>query len=819
MANKTSFYNGSAITSNQTNAIQSSVDGAAASAATATTKASEASASAAAALASKNAITGLTTATGAAGSTVSYNSGTGVLTVPRGDTGSQGSTGPTGPTGPTGAASTVAGPTGPTGPTGSTGSQGIQGATGTNGTDGSDGTNGTNGTNGTDGTGWTSGSYNASNGVVTFASDDGLGFVTGDLRGAAGSGSGDLLAANNLSDLANAATARTNLGLGTAATTAATAYATAAQGTTADAALPKSGGAMTGAITTSSTFDGRDVATDGGKLDTIATSANNYVHPNHTGEVTSTGDGATVITDNVVDEANLKVSNAPTNGYFLSAQSGNTGGLTWATVPAGYTNADVDTHLNKSTASTGEVLSWTGTDYDWIAAGGGGGADLYTANESSPAAQPSATGTNAVAIGDSAISAGIRSITAGKGYSSGTDSFAAAIANNGSTFGATGAGSIALGMGAKASNTDSVSLGRQNTVSGAQAFSVGESNTSSTTHAYTIGSLNNVSHFNSMAIGKSITSTAQYQINIGGTENTVRIGETYTLPTVTGTDGQVLTSDGAGLAVWEDAGGGGGGPDLFAENYDGTSTKPVATGTNAVAIGLAYSSGTNSFAAAIADSTSTYGAQGNYAQAIGYHAKSTGSIGLSVGPCISSGGFNAYALGAFSEATQHYSWALGRYAKSDIIGKMAYTANRINNTTGSSQQGTYVLMKQTTNATQTALTTNSAGTSNTSRNRMFIGANTAYAFTGMVVARETGSTGDLAAAWQVQGLVKTASNESPTLVTKTINVVDNTPSWGFDIATFNVDTGVVGIDFLATGQASKNISWVATITTTELINP
>jgi len=70
------------------------------------------------------------------------------------------------------------------------------------------------------------------------------------------------------------------------------------------------------------------------KLNGIAASANNYVHPNHSGEVTSSADGATVITDNVVDEANLKVSNSPTNGYFLSAQSGNTGGLTWAAPPA-----------------------------------------------------------------------------------------------------------------------------------------------------------------------------------------------------------------------------------------------------------------------------------------------------------------------------------------------------------------------------------------------------------------------------------------------------------------------------------------------------
>jgi len=85
--------------------------------------------------------------------------------------------------------------------------------------------------------------------------------------------------------------------------------------------------------------------------------ANNIIKTNTINEVSSangvTVDGLSIkdsklvtansviqtnITDQAINEAKMQISNSPVNGYMLTAQSSNTGGLTWASPPVGGTN-------------------------------------------------------------------------------------------------------------------------------------------------------------------------------------------------------------------------------------------------------------------------------------------------------------------------------------------------------------------------------------------------------------------------------------------------------------------------------------------------
>lgn len=85
----------------------------------------------------------------------------------------------------------------------------------------------------------------------------------------------------------------------------------------------------------------------------------------------------------------------------------------------GYADADVDTHLNFSTATTDQILSYNGSDYDWVDAAsgstGGGSDEIFWENGQNVTTNYTITnGKNAMSAGPITIDSGV-TVTVGAG--------------------------------------------------------------------------------------------------------------------------------------------------------------------------------------------------------------------------------------------------------------------------------------------------------------------------------------------------------------------------------------------------------------------
>jgi hypothetical protein len=238
------------------------------------------------------------------------------------------------------------------------------------------------------------------------------------------------------------------------------------------------------------------------------------------------------------------------------------------------------------------------------------------------------------------------------------------------------------------------------------------------------------------------------------------------------------------------------------------------TGAGAMSLGGSYASGTDSFAAAIINNTNVYGATGSGAIAIGDTCKASGFSSIAIGGSASRAeGTGAIALGIQCIASQEGSIALGR-SSSVIANKYAFAGySTLFAIQGDAQTGTIVIRCETTNATATVLT--SDGSAASAINQVILPNNSAFAFTGTIVARQQAAGGTQSAAFKVEGLIRREANAAATtLVASTVTAISNVPAW---VIALTADTTNGGLAVTATGAAATNIRWVATINTSETI--
>ena len=353
----------------------------------------------------------------------------------------------------------------------------------------------------------------------------------------------------------------------------------------------------------------------------------------------------------------------------------------------------------------------------------------------------------------------------------------------------TGGNAVAIGDSATASGADAFGIGLSASASGNFSVAIGRLASATTNYTLALGYNSDADGSSSNSIGINTTASSSYSTSLGA------------------------SSVGSGATT--------------------------ATGSGAMALGGSYASGTDSFAAAIANNTSSYGATGANSVAMGDRAKSTTTNAIAIGDFAQASGTQSpVAIGVSTDATASYSAAFGYNAhaqgewsiavggnasavgsRSTAIGVYANAALiqgaiKLSNSPFSNryQNGVWILSSDTSDATPKAISTNtfSAG----SNNQIIPPNNSAFAFSGTIIARQSAATGTASAAWKIEGLIRREGSAGTTvLVNSATTVLDNTPAWGMALT---ADTTNGGLAITVTGAAATNIRWVATINTSEV---
>jgi hypothetical protein len=416
-----------------------------------------------------------------------------------------------------------------------------------------------------------------------------------------------------------------------------------------------------------------------------------------------------------------------------------------------------------------------------------------------------------------------------------------------------------------------ISGGRNNTVSSFDsAISGGVSNTTTSERAYIGGGIaNSVSGaYSSIVGGRSNTAAGVYNFIGGGFTNsgTANAAVTTQSATMNGTTAVTLSGSNASIRVGQLILGTSIGFDTYVAAISGTSLtlSQAASGSSTstlsfftpygVVVGGGNNRATGSYSfiggggdagtaanrnVASGDWSFVGGGQANTASGLystvgGGLTNTASGIYSSVagGRNSSATGGDSHAIGASSAASSTAAIAIGFGNTSNGVSSAVLGASRGNarsiagntvfaasnsptaSVTGITQSAILVLGRQTTDATPTALCSNTSAAGTT--NQVILPNNSAYFFRGEVVSGKTGG-GD-AKGWTIEGVIKRGANAASTALVGIPTVTSTYADLGaatWDIAV-TADTTNGGIRVTFTGQAATTIRTVCRINTVEM---
>ncbi len=262
----------------------------------------------------------------------------------------------------------------------------------------------------------------------------------------------------------------------------------------------------------------------------------------------------------------------------------------------------------------------------------------------------------------------------------------------------------------------------------------------------------------------------------------------------------------------------------------------VASGTASAALGGEGNQATSIYSTVVGGlnntASSSYsfvgGGQSNTAHQTNTHAVVCGgnsNTASGANACVASGESNTASGrstfiggGGVHTASGSYSAVMGGASGNtrSIVGYHVFPAcnQPVSSAAGSTQSALLLLARQTTDATATVLASNNQP--GTTTNQVILANNSAYSFSGEVIAGVTAAGNT--ARWTIDGAIKRGANAASTAMvgTPTVTMTHNDAGAAAWTVAVTADTTNGGIKVEVTGAAATTIRWVCKINTTEM---